>query len=82
MDYVDAIRPLTDIKTTACEGIKYTQLSKEDAVKVRAMRELLVAHLGESPCFMRYSQEHMQNWFAHVESRDSRLFVAIKEEPN
>ena len=73
---VDAVRPLSNYEFMPCKGVTFYELAKKDVVKVRKMRKLLGAHLGESPCFMRRSPEHMQSWLARAEDRDSRLFAA------
>ena len=74
---VDAIRPLTNFEYSICEGVTFRELADSDLIKVRDLRNMLVTHLGESPCFMRSSEEEAKSWITRAESRDSRLFFAM-----
>lgn len=41
---------------------------------------MLSVHMGNSPCFMYSTQEQFAHWLARAEVRNTRLFVARKEE--
>ena len=69
---VDAVRPLTDLICEPCEGIIFDELEKSEIIKVREMRNMLVNHMTESPCFMRTPSD----WLNCAESRNSRVFIA------
>ena len=77
---IDAVRPLTNFEFPSCGGIGFDELSKTEVIKVREMRKLLSQHCGNSPCFMVKSTENFQKWINRAETRDSRLFVATKDE--
>lgn len=49
-----------------------------DVAKIREMRMSLSAHLGESPCFIRFIPAFIEKWLERVESHDSRIFVAMQ----
>lgn len=72
---VDAVRLLTNIVHSVCEGVTFEELA--DASKISGMRKALSIHLGESPCFMRSSDEDREEWVERAESRDSREFIAM-----
>jgi len=77
---MDAIRQMTNLKDIKCEGIAFNELAKINIEKIREMRRLLARHLSKSPCFMYSSPEKLQNWLNRAESRDSRVFIAEKNE--
>lgn len=72
----DAIRPMEKLNTTGCNDILFEELEKSDVIQIRGMRQMLSAHMGNSPCFMYSSLQDFQNWIARAETRDSRIFVA------
>jgi len=72
---VDAVRPLVGFAHSVCDGITFEELT--DSTKISDMRKALSIHLGESPCFMRSSDEDSEKWLDRAESRDSREFIAV-----
>jgi GNAT superfamily N-acetyltransferase len=72
---IDAIRPMTNFEYAPNNGVDFCEIHKADVEIIRDMRKLHVVHMGNSPIFM-WSTEKAQNWIAHVEKRDSRLFIA------
>ncbi|MCL1998568.1 MAG: GNAT family N-acetyltransferase [Turicibacter sp.] len=78
MRCIDAVRPLTTIECQPCEGIIFNELAKENVMVIREMRKSQAAHLGESPCFMRSSDEDIEKWLNRAEGRKSRIFIAMK----
>jgi hypothetical protein len=70
---------MVNFECKPCDGIiSFGELMKADVEKIREMRKLHVAHLGESPCFMRSSADDVQEWLARAEKRNSRLFTAMQ----
>jgi len=69
---VDAVRPLTSLICEPSEGIIFDELEKQDIVKIREMRNMLINHLSESPCFIYKTPD----WLSSAESRNSRVFIA------
>ena len=79
---VDAVRELETIECCLCTdtGIIFEELPKADVIKVRELRHKLNEHLSESPCFMRFSPERLDQWLKSVESRDSRIYAAMNND--
>ena len=75
---IDAVRPLVTFEHEPCDGIVFSELAKTESPVLREMRKLQAAHLGESPCFMRSSTEDLKSWSDRAENRNSREFIAIK----
>ena len=75
---VDAVRELSDNTYKTPEGLSFLELQKGEAAKIRDLRNQLNFHLRESPSFMRFSKEHIENWLKGAQERDSRLFAAAK----
>jgi GNAT superfamily N-acetyltransferase len=77
---MDAIRPMERIEIIACPDVTYIQLGKENIDAISPLRRSLVAHLGQSPCFVVSSEEETERWLERAKNRDSIVFVAIKKE--
>jgi GNAT superfamily N-acetyltransferase len=77
---IDAIKSLNDIKGIKCEGVKFSEITKDNIEIIREMRYLLSSHLAESPCFMSKSSEKFQNWLKRAEARNSRVFIAEEKD--
>ena len=73
---IDAVRPLEGFDYAVCKGISYAEIPQSNAAKVRGIRKSLNAHLGDSPSFVRSSDEDAEKWLNRAETRDSRLFIA------
>lgn len=73
---VDAIRSMEVLQLQCSNEINFEELSKGDVLQVREMRQMLSKHLGNSPCFMCITEEQFERKLAHVEKRNTRLFVA------
>ncbi len=54
----------------------FTELSQADAGDTKELRNLLISHLGASPCFLQYAQTNEQDARNIVAHRDSRVFIA------
>ena len=73
---IDAVRPMTGFDHMIFEGVTFSELAKTEVAKVRGMRGALAAYLGESPSFMRWSDDFLKDWLARAEARNSHLFIA------
>lgn len=77
---IDAIRSLAAVPGTSPEGFTFRVLPRSQVGKVRQLRRMLSAHLMQSPCFMPDSPENVERWIDMAEQRDSRVFVAEKDD--
>lgn len=77
---VDAIRPMLELDCKPCKDIDFIELPNSDVHLIRPLRQLLVNHLGVSPCFMYSTSDAYNSWLNRAEQRKSRLFVAKHEE--
>jgi GNAT superfamily N-acetyltransferase len=77
---VDAIRPMEVLELQPENGIQFKELPKSEVIEIREMRQMLSAHLGNSPCFMHSTKEEFSRWLARAEARNTRLFVALEGE--
>ena len=76
MRCIDAVRSMTNFNHTICKDIVFDELAKADIAKIRNMRKSLAAYLGESPSFMRWSDDFIKSWLSRTETRDSKVFAA------
>ena len=77
---IDAIRPMVNLECISFDGISFDEITKADVKKIRKLRRMHSAHMGESPCFMKASPDNVQAWLSRAETRDSRLFIASSNE--
>lgn len=54
-------------------------LDKREVTKIDGLRRRLSEHLGESPCFMRSTEEEFSAWLKRAQNRDTRLFVCERD---
>jgi len=73
---IDAIRAMEGLGSGRSENIAIRELSRDAVADVRDMRQMLMTHLGNSPCFMDSSQVAFDAWIARAEKRNSRIFTA------
>lgn len=77
---MDAIKAMDIIKVKHKANVNIRQLSQEEIVRIRPLREQLSAHLSESPCFMYSTEQEYQNWILRAEKRNSILYAAFEGE--
>lgn len=75
---VDAIRYLEAVPTVTTEfQCEYAELSPAEAPELAFLNNMLIAHLGKSPCFISYPSTTGEALSAQAES--NRFFAAIRE---
>ncbi|MHB8070877.1 MAG: GNAT family N-acetyltransferase [Candidatus Cryosericum sp.] len=72
---VDAIRSINDVGMSTEDKYRFTELDRNNAGEVTGLRNLLINHLGESPCFLRYPQMSESESIDRGNHRDSRIFT-------
>lgn len=73
----DLIRPLTDLDVPALPDIRFDELPAADSARLRPLRRALADHLGESPSFMRHTEDAMDGYLDRKEKQASRMFAAF-----
>lgn len=76
MRCMDAIRPMEEFPYIPKKDYSFSQLEKEHVSRIAGLRRGLSHHLGESPCFMRSTQEAFHQWLSRAETRNSKVFIA------
>ena len=75
---VDAVRYLEEIPMVETEfACGYAELSPAEAPELAGLNNMLIAHLGKSPCFMSYPSTTGEALASQAESH--RFFAAIRE---
>ncbi len=52
---IDAIRPMTPIRSPACEGFSFFEIPPESRGRLEPLHRMLNAHFEKSPCFMKHT---------------------------
>lgn len=88
-DAIRSLEPINSIQSVCTiemmEGkpqkkIEYREICQNEVSIIRALRGMLSAHLGESPCFMYTEKAEFEKWIEMAEKRDTRVFVVSCEE--
>jgi hypothetical protein len=74
---VDAVRALSPIEPVEAPLFDFVELSGEKKGMLTELRNLLILHLGGSPCFMPFPQKSEAEITAEKESEDNRYFAAL-----
>lgn len=73
----DLMRPLTEIPAQDHPGIRFAELSAENAALLRPLRHALVDHLGKSPCFMKHDETGTTGFLDRREADPPRMCAAF-----
>jgi ribosomal protein S18 acetylase RimI-like enzyme len=73
---VDAIRPLSDIKSIDTLECEYYELRSKDMNQLLELKNLLIDHLSKSPIFCSYPPFDEEQLIEEHSRRHSRYFVA------
>ena len=71
---IDAIRPMTPIRSPACEGFSFFEIPPESRGRLEPLHRMLNAHFEKSPCFMKHTGPDL--WI----TKKTRLFAAENSE--
>lgn len=76
---VDAIRPMAPLSCAPVAGYTMRELTGEQGELLLPLKNHLIAHLGESPSFMRYTPMTAAQLVGEHTRRGSRYFCAFSE---
>lgn len=76
MDAICDMKEIEDVSSTC--PFEMRMVSKSENALLRPLRRMLTAHLGESPCFMRSSQERTEAILPMDEERSTHVFACFK----
>lgn len=74
---MDAIRPMVKIDCLPCEGYEYRELPPDGLRFLLELKNGLIAHLGNSPTFLRYPPATEEQLEATHKRRNSRYFCTF-----
>lgn len=77
---VDAVRPLAEIGGCQTADFRVKELERSEIPQIRNLRKMLLAHLGDSPCFMDSRQQESESWLLQTEKRNSVIYTALKNQ--
>jgi GNAT superfamily N-acetyltransferase len=77
---MDAIRPMTEIPYSTCEGYSFAELAAEDKFILLPHKNMLIEHLGKSPIFMYFPPMTEETLEETHQERQSRYFCAFWED--
>lgn len=80
MRCIDAICLIGKEKPIKHNQFQYSELDAREAGKMTAMRNLLIDHMGPSPCFMNGSPMSEQDAVDIAHHRNSRIFIISDKE--
>ena len=74
--FVDAIRMTDHLGERGPDVYRFAELGRKEAGKIAALRNLLIDHLGQSPCFLRYPHTSERDVLDRAVRENLRIFTA------
>jgi len=79
---VDAVRSLDNIKImqNSIKKLKFSELQNHEYTRITNMKNLLIEHLRQSPCFLNYKTMSESECLEKIHQNKIRIFIAENDE--